>query len=82
MTVGLLVNGKCVTCKNSNGRCVHNNVYDRSQGQGKDDSGVFFTAACVENKKMCWFLCTHSISTRTVGVFCVFFKTRVVCLSR
>lgn len=32
MPIGLIVDGKCVTCKNSNGRCVHRSVFEKSQG--------------------------------------------------
>jgi hypothetical protein len=41
MPLGLVVNDKCVSCKNSNHKCVHKNHYARSQGQGGDDSGGF-----------------------------------------
>lgn len=30
--LGLIVNDKCVTCKNSNGRCVHRSMYEKSKG--------------------------------------------------
>lgn len=32
MPLGLIVGGKCVTCKNSNGRCVHRSMFEKSQG--------------------------------------------------
>ena len=39
MPFGLIVNGKCVTCKNSNGRCVHRSQFSKSTGV--DDAGKF-----------------------------------------
>lgn len=40
MPFGLIVDGKCVTCKNSNGRCVHRSQFSKSTGV--DDAGIFF----------------------------------------
>ena len=41
LPVGLLVEGKCVTCNNNNGRCVHRSVFEKRSRDEGDSSGVY-----------------------------------------
>lgn len=39
--VGILVDGKCVVCKNSSRRCIHRSHYEKMKGEEVLEEGMF-----------------------------------------